>query len=141
MNEVLRNFSSVIECQVTTDDIDSFEHVNNVVYMRYLEMGRIAYFERIGVLEVMQKTKVGPILHSVQCRFRAPLAFPDSVLVGTQVSELCEDRFTMKSIVVSKRTSRIVAEGISTIVMFNYATGSKVGISPTLRGQLISVGS
>ena len=38
----------VIDQVVDWGDMDSFGHVNNVVYFRYFENARVEYFQRIG---------------------------------------------------------------------------------------------
>ena len=70
-------------------------HVNNIVYFRYFESARLAYFERVGFLDEMKRSGVGPILATTQCRFRKPLTYPDRIRVGATVKNLREDHFTM----------------------------------------------
>ena len=62
-------------------EMDAYGHVNNVVYFRWFESARMAYFARLGWPEVGRATGVGPILHSTRARFRAPLEWPDEVEV------------------------------------------------------------
>ena len=62
--------------------MDAFQHVNNVVYFRYFETGRIAYFERTVMRSSMSTTGIGPILATASCKFKFPLTYPDTVLIG-----------------------------------------------------------
>ena len=41
-----------IELPVQWGDMDSFGHVNNVVYLRWFESARIAYGNRIGLADL-----------------------------------------------------------------------------------------
>lgn len=121
----LSAFPVVIELPVIWGQMDAFQHVNNVVYFRYFESARIAYFERTGVVG---DPGVGPILAHTSCRFRAPLTYPDTIRVGARVTELGADRFTMEYAVASEKLGRLAATGDGVIVSFDYQAGEKAAL-------------
>ena len=45
MSPVLEGYQVTIDVNVAWGEMDAFEHVNNVVYFRYFESVRMAYFE------------------------------------------------------------------------------------------------
>ncbi|MCB0148997.1 MAG: acyl-CoA thioesterase, partial [Caldilineaceae bacterium] len=53
MHDLLAGYPVVIEIPVAWGEMDAFQHVNNIVYFRYFESGRIAYFERAGMMNLM----------------------------------------------------------------------------------------
>jgi len=60
--------------------MDAFKHVNNVVYFRYFEKEtRIVYSEKAGLHAFKERTGVGPILGSTNCRNKLPFTYPDTV--------------------------------------------------------------
>ena len=95
MSELLAEFPVIIEIPVAWGEMDAFQHVNNIVYFRYFESGRIAYLERTGLMAAMTEHGVGPILASASCKFKFPLTYPDRVLVGVRVGDIGADRFAM----------------------------------------------
>ena len=110
-------------------EMDAMRHVNNAVYFRWFETARIAYFERIGWIGMRDRTGNGPILHSTQARFRAPLTFPDTVTAGARVSELASDRFTMEYEVRSERLGgAVAASGSGLIVAYDYRGLAKAAL-------------
>jgi acyl-CoA thioester hydrolase len=125
MNELLAHCPVVIEIPVAWGEMDSFQHVNNIVYLRYFESARIAYFERLRLMEFPNQTGIGPILASVQCQFKIPLTYPDTVSVGTRTTKVEYDRFVMEYYVVSQKHQKIVAEGEGVVVSFNYRENKK----------------
>lgn len=125
MNKQVENCKVSINVEVAWGEMDAFQHVNNVVYFKYFESVRIAYFERLGIFENMKATGVGPILGSTQCRFKAPLTYPDSLKVATKIVDLEADRFTMKYYVQSGKSGRIAAEGEGSIVFYDYKNNCK----------------
>src|SRR5437879_12434522 len=99
--ELLQGFPVVIHQAVVWGDMDSYQHVNNVVYFRYFENARLEYFRRLGWGTVRPESGVGPIVASMQARFRKALTYPDTIAIGARITSLGEDRFTIdrKSVV------------------------------------------
>lgn len=121
-----------IELPVQWGDMDSFGHVNNVVYLRWFESARIAYFERAGILA--QMPDVGPIQARQVIDYRLPLRYPDRVLVSATVTKLGNTSFTMGLRIRSHAHQRaIAAEGEAVIVMIDYRANRKVALSDELR--------
>lgn len=133
---LLKHCSVVIETPIVWGDMDAFQHLNNTVYFRYFESARIAYFERLKLLEYMDTTGIGPILASTSCRFKIPLTYPDTVSIGTRVSEIEEDRFTMAYVVVSHKQQKVAAEGTGLIVTFNYQENRKALLPAEIRQRI-----
>lgn len=133
---LLTGFPVVIEIPVAWGEMDAFQHVNNIVYFRYFESGRIAYFERAGLMEEMAESGIGPILASASCKFKFPLTYPDRVLVGTRVGEIETDRFVMHYRVVSMRHNRVAAEGDGVIVSYDYRKKQKAGLPAMVRNRI-----
>jgi len=115
----------IIESPVVWGEMDAYKHVNNVVYFRYFESARMAYFDQVAINDSMKVDGIGPILASTQCRFKAPLTYPDTISIATCVSELSEDRFTMKYYVKSHASGRVVAEGEGLVVFYDYKNNCK----------------
>jgi len=124
------------EAPVAWGQMDAFAHVNNTVYFRWFEDARMALFTRVGWIEVMERTSVGPILAKTQCVFRSPLAWPDTVSVGARIEDLGVDRFTMRYRVVSHARAVLAAEGDGRLISFDYAKGEKAPIPPGVRAAL-----
>ncbi len=135
MIEALKDYPVVVECPVAWGEMDSFGHVNNIVYFRYFENARIAYFRETAVLEVMESSHIGPILASTECRFLVPLTYPDTVSTGTRVTDVGPDRFTMEYAVYSHRHQRLAAIGKGVLVTFDYASGTKASVPAKLRDR------
>ena len=136
MKELLADFPVVVEIPVAWGEMDSLGHVNNIVYFRYFETSRIAYFERLGFLTSIEETGIGPILASISCKFKMPVTFPDTVAVGTRVSQVADDRFVMEYAAVSRKAQRVAAEGDSLIVSYDYRLKKKAALPPDIRRRI-----
>jgi len=134
LRESLRGFPVIVPAvPVAWGEMDAFNHVNNAVYFRWFETARIAYFERIGLLDHMRATGVGPILAETRCRYRRPLSFPDTLTLGARVSEVDAAGFMMQYRVGSAALGTHAAEGDGRIVIFDYEAGRKAALPEAIR--------
>ena len=138
-HEILNDYPVKIEVPIAWGEMDAFQHVNNIVYFRYFESVRIAYFERIRYMELMRETGNGPILASTQCEFKLPLSYPDTVLVGARISKMEEDRFVMEYCIVSQTFQEIAAVGQGLVVSYNYLEKRKVPLPDQVRQQILEL--
>ncbi len=135
-------------------EMDALGHVNNVAYFRYLESARIEYLRRLGYGAARgadQSTAtggglagtgpggVGFILQSVQCRFRRPVVFPDTLRVTACCIEIGDDRFTLSHEVHSTAMNDVAAVGQGTIVCYDYARGTKTPMPQALRDAIATL--
>jgi acyl-CoA thioester hydrolase len=136
MNTPLADYPVVVELPVVWGEMDAYGHVNNIVYFRYFETARMAYFQRLRSPDFLSRNPLGPILASTSCRFRAPLDFPDRVSVGARVARVDEDRFVMFYAVYSHKLQKIAAEGEGTIVCFDYRENRKAALPKMLKEKI-----
>src|SRR5262245_50714540 len=134
--ELLAGFPVILELPVCWGEMDSYQHVNNVVYFRYFENARLEYFRRLDWFAFEEQTGVGPILAATQARFRKPLTYPDTISIGARVVSLADDRFTLDHLIVSHTQQAVVTEGQGTIVTFDYARQQKAPIPAELRRRI-----
>ena len=133
---LLAGYPVIVELPVVWGEMDSYRHVNNVVYFRYFENVRLEYFRRMDWFEFERQTGIGPILAATQARFRKPLTYPDTISVGARIPKLEQDRFTMEYLLVSHQLNAVAAEGTGTIVTFHYGEGKKAPIPEELRQRI-----
>ncbi|TKF21038.1 acyl-CoA thioesterase [Vibrio genomosp. F6] len=132
MENLLKEYSVITEIPVAWGEMDALNHVNNAVYFRYFETARIAHFNKVELMEEMAMTKVGPVLGETQCRYKLPVTYPDTLLIGSKVTDIQSDRFTMQYEIVSKKLRKITTIGSATIVMFDFKTNQKAELSERL---------
>ncbi len=132
----LSAFPVRLEIPVSFGDMDAYGHVNNTRYFRWFEDVRFSAFRVVGLTAYHEEHGIGPILASTNCVFRAPVLYPDTIFAGVRVSEIGEDRFTMRHRLVSQQQSAVVAEGDARIVLIDYRQGGKAPIPPEVRSQL-----
>ncbi|KAK7038713.1 hypothetical protein VNI00_010597 [Paramarasmius palmivorus] len=78
------------EQKVVWGDHDSFQHVNNVHYVRFFESSRINWMTRLGqrlggpakAQALIKGQGVSLILKSIEVKFRRPVTYPDTLLIS-----------------------------------------------------------
>jgi acyl-CoA thioester hydrolase len=115
-------------------DMDAFQHVNNVLYLRWFESVRIAYMERAGMMDRMPA--IGPILARQTIDYRFPLVYPDSVRAMATVTKLGNTSFTMGMRLLSESKGKLAAEGEAVTVMLDYRTNQPVPLGDALRARI-----
>ncbi|PTY35984.1 thioesterase [Saccharospirillum sp. MSK14-1] len=139
LDDFKKTYPVIIELPVQWGDMDAFNHVNNVVYFRYFENARIAYFERTPVFEQMKQTGVGPVVGQTECRYRRPLTYPDNILVGARTLSIQEFGFVHEYAVFSERQQTITTDGKARIVLFNGKNGQKAAVDEVMRQSLVEL--
>ncbi|KAF5361774.1 hypothetical protein D9756_002166 [Leucocoprinus leucothites] len=78
------------EQSIVWGDHDAFQHVNNVNYVRFFESARIKWMTSLGnelggpekVKAMLKAQGISLILKSIEVRFRRPVTYPDTLLIG-----------------------------------------------------------
>jgi acyl-CoA thioester hydrolase len=129
----LAEFPVLTEITVLWGDEDAFNHVNNVAYLRWCETARVEYFHCIGLVPTIPPKGLGPILASQTCHYRRTLKYPDTVTVGTRITQIGNSSLRMEHAIVSRATGEVAAESDSVIVTVDYSTGQPVRVPEEIR--------
>jgi acyl-CoA thioester hydrolase len=79
---------------------------------------------------------IGFILQNVNCRFRRPVEFPDTLKVTSRLISIETDRFTLEHEVISEKLSDVAALGAGTIVVYDYPNARKTDMPAEMRERL-----
>jgi acyl-CoA thioester hydrolase len=135
----LATFPIVIELPVQWGDQDAFGHVNNVVYLRWLESSRIAYMTHVGLLDQFEADRIGPILASIKCDYRRQVTFPDTVAVGVRATRIGRTSISFEQLVASRGRGQVVAQAAATIVVFDYRATKPHPVPAEIRNAIAAL--
>ncbi|BCN26679.1 acyl-CoA thioesterase [Vibrio alfacsensis] len=139
MDTLLRDFPVITEINVAWGEMDALQHVNNAVYFRYFETARLEYFKKINLLVDIQTSQIGPVLSETQCRYKLPVTYPDTLLIGSRVIDMQEDRITMEYQLLSKKWGKIATIATATGVMFDFKNNVKTAIPDHVRQSILDL--
>jgi acyl-CoA thioester hydrolase len=120
-----------VPIQLRYSDYDERGHVNNAVYLTYFELGRVETWRALG--EGHEPTFV---VAEARVTYRSPAMLGDPLAVEVDVGEIRTKAWTWKYRIVDPRDDRLVAEGETTQVMYDFAARKSVPIPDTLRAAL-----
>lgn len=87
--------SFAIELTVETEDIDGLGHMNNAIYVNWLDQAHLLHTFSLGVTpEVMQSTSCGLVVRHSNLLYLLGLKENDTVLVGTQI-KICDGKIRL----------------------------------------------
>ena len=128
-----------VEIPVVWGEMDALQHVNNVVYFRYFETVRIEYLQRIGIMELLSRGQMMPVVAQTSARYRRAVTFPDTLLVEAKVSEVGEYGFTMSYQITSREQGVVTTLGEARVVMLDKTTGNKTLLTAELKQKILQL--
>jgi acyl-CoA thioester hydrolase len=109
---------------VHTFHIDINDHVNNAVYVQWLEVGRTKLIEAIGLsVPIMRERGYTPVLIETRIRYRAPLTFPDTARIEVWVESMTNASAWMAFRVTSETTGKVAATAKQRGIFIHAETG------------------
>ncbi|HZN53852.1 MAG TPA: thioesterase family protein [Candidatus Polarisedimenticolaceae bacterium] len=120
--------------QATLRDTDALGHVNNAVYVNWFEEVRTAYVcDRRGLTTLDQ---VDFILASTTAHFRSPVFMLEMIDMRCAPVRLGRSSWDLAYEGRARSDGRLVVEGTSTQVQYDYATRASTPIPPAWRAVL-----
>jgi acyl-CoA thioester hydrolase len=121
--------------QVRFRDLDPMGHVNNAVFLTYIEQARAALLAEVGAATGLEDMNM--IVARVEIDFRAPVRFGQEVEISVHAS-----RFGTKSFDLDyelRVDGELVAEAKSVQVAYDYARREPVPLPAAWREKLTAV--
>ena len=138
VTDALAAYKVITSLPVQWGDMDAFGHVNNVVYIRWLESARTDLMTAFESDVTMTPGGYGPILASIRCDYKQQLRFPDTVHIGSRIGRIGKSSVDVEHAVYSEGVGKMAATGVSALVIFDYQNNRPVRIPPALLAQLQS---
>ncbi len=101
----LEDFPIVVSVDVRYRDLDTFNHVNNAVYLTYFEQARVAYFKSLG----WRSDDASVVVARAEVNYRRPIFLEDEVKVGCRVARFGSKSYVMEYLVVA--AGEVAADG------------------------------
>lgn len=116
-------------------DNDAYRHVNNVVYYGFFDTAVNRLLIEAGALDLEHSPAVGLVVET-QCRYFAPISFPDQVQVGLRVAKLGTSSIRYELAVFRNDEAAASAEGHFVHVYVDRATNRPVPVPEAVRAAV-----
>jgi acyl-CoA thioester hydrolase len=120
--------------QTRFNDYDSKGHVNNAVYLTYFELGRVQAWLAAG-----GEVDGDFILAEARISYKSPALMGDPLDLEVTTSEIRTKAWVWRYRILDPRDERLVADGETVQVMFDYQARRTVPIPPAIREGLARV--
>jgi acyl-CoA thioester hydrolase len=127
-SRAVEGFEFVHRDTVRFRDVDAMGHVNNAVYLTYLEDARISFLRRIGA-DVPEM-----ILARAEIDFRSPLSEGDELQIGVRPARVGTKSFELEYEL--RVGDKLAAEAKTVIVSYDYAARQPVAVPDHWREKL-----
>ncbi|HEY7410800.1 MAG TPA: thioesterase family protein [Vicinamibacteria bacterium] len=125
-----RPFRFVHPVEVRFRDLDAIGHVNNAVYLTYLESARLAWWRQVSGRE-----RYDMMLARAEVDYRSPVVFGESLAVGVRCASIKRSSFVLELEVRERETGRLVAEARKVCVHFDHGAGRSAPLPADLRAR------
>ncbi len=126
------DFKLALKLRIDWSEMDTYQHVNNVNFMKYMQSARVQFWEVSGLAKMYENTKKGPMLVSTKCDFKNPLFFPGNVVVKTKVEFIKNTSFGLYHKLYNDE-GVLCAEGHDVAVCFDFNQNQTFLITKDLR--------
>ena len=115
-------------------DMDSFGHVNNGVFLTYIEDARVTFFNRWGIND----PKKSIILASVKIDFLNQIKHPSDLIIGQKLSRIGKSSFDIQSGIYVQDANKPSASSVVTCVCYDYEVNKSVAVYDTIKSDFSS---
>ena len=115
-------------------DLDPMGHVNNAVYLTWIENARIEYLRLLGAFDRPDTGGMAMILARAEVDFREALGFGADVEIGVRTSRLGTKSFDLEY--EMRSDGRVVAEAKTVLVAYDYVSNQSKEIPEEWRQRL-----
>ncbi len=116
---------------VLPGDIDDLGHVNNVVYLRWVQDAAIAHWTRESTADEQAEVAWVALRHELD--YKHPALPGDTVIARTWVGEAEGFRFERHTEILRAPDGKLLAKGRTVWCPINRATGRPTKVSASLR--------
>jgi acyl-CoA thioester hydrolase len=130
----MKDFTVVHELQPRFRDTDAMGHINNAVYVTYLEVARQDYWRAFS--RNVDYRRVPFILAHVTIDFRSEALVQERLLVGIRCAWVGGKSFAFAYEIREQATDRLVVEATTIQVCYDYQRKVSIAVPDELRRSL-----
>ncbi|HET6396689.1 MAG TPA: thioesterase family protein [Pseudoxanthomonas sp.] len=113
-------------------DMDAMGHVNNAKYVSYLEEARVRWMQ--GVPGVSMTDPVAPVVAATHVNYRAPIVWPNDIVVELFVERLGNSSVTIGHRIVDQKDEGVLySDGHVVVVWMDTRTGRSAPLPEAIR--------
>ncbi|MGM9861865.1 MAG: acyl-CoA thioesterase [Muribaculaceae bacterium] len=121
--------------QIRFNDIDILGHLNNAVYLQFLDLAKAAYFRDV-LAEAFDFNAIELVIVHIDIDFYAPSFIDTPLQVLTAVTRIGDRSLTVEQRVVSADTAEVKCVASTVLAGYDHTTHASAPISPAWRSRI-----
>lgn len=130
----MSEFSHSTDIDVRFRDTDAMGHVNNAVYLTYLEVARQEYWERVAAH--VDYDRVPFVVARATIDFRSPVMVGETVRVHLRTTWVSRSSFGLEYELRERGSGRVLATASTVLVTYDYEAHRSMPVPDWLRAGL-----
>jgi acyl-CoA thioester hydrolase len=119
-------------------DADMLGHINNVIFVRYLESGRLDYLDRVLGLKFKQPLAQGILVADMKVSYLSQAHHPTNFQVATRVSRIGNTSFDVLANIYNENGTAVVASK-AVCVWFDFVQNQKQSVPLAVRDAMFDL--
>lgn len=136
MNSGKEVFTYFHPIHIRFSDLDAQGHVNNAVYLTYLESARLGYYQTTGIWDKHSGANTGMVVAHIDIDYVAPIFLGHDIEVGLRMVRLGNKSMTLAFQISAREGTQVFARGEAILVVFDDAAEKGVPISEEWRTRI-----
>lgn len=128
------NFRHRLPVQIRFNDVDMFGHLNNSVYLQFLDMGKYAYFRQF-MADTFGSEPTAPVVANINCDFIEPTMIDESLEVLTAITDIADSSMVLDQRIVNA-SGHVKCSARTIMVNIDLATGRPTTVSDLWRHRI-----
>ena len=120
--------------QTRWKDMDSFGHINNAVYLTYIEDARTTLFKRWN----LNSQNKSVIVASLKIDYFTQIKHPSKLIIGSKISRIGNSSFDIQSAIFIDGLKKPAALSLVICVCYDYENGQSVTVYDEIRDDFLS---
>lgn len=116
--------------QIRFNDIDMLGHLNNGIYLQFMDLGKARYFNAV-MPEKVDWHHINVVVVNINVNFYSPTYLDENIAVMTAVVAMSQRSFTMEQRIVNTDTGDVKCVARTIMAGFDMATAQSAPIDKT----------
>jgi YbgC/YbaW family acyl-CoA thioester hydrolase len=133
---LLREQSSELKFKVKLWDCDINLHINNSVYLQYMDLGRLDWTLKTGVYQHMTKNKVSPVVVSVTIDYKKSLLPGQPFKLSTRLVEHSTRKIIFEQVFHNQHNETVAVARVVGVLLKNGSVVTLTDYLPPSSGDI-----
>lgn len=132
----MSKFRFHLPISVSYGDIDAQWHVNNKVFLSYMENARFHYIQAAGLFDDPSFFELPFIVADVHVKYLAPIEYSDDVVVSMGITRIGNKSILMEYEIAAPDGGVVYATAETVMVTYDYHTKKSIPVNDELRKRI-----